>query len=64
MFVFQGGLLTFAGAVADSRFSQFCILPSRRLQPFQVHPAAADLGKVVLGLLHKPAIFGAAKDLR
>ena|ERR1017187_1567613 len=35
-----------------------------QLQPFQVHPVAADLGKIVLGLLHKPAVFGTAENLR
>ena len=39
-------------------------LPLGEFQPFEFNPVAADLGKVVLGLLHKPAIFGAAKHLR
>jgi hypothetical protein len=33
-------------------------------QPFQFNPVTADLGKVVLGLLHKPAFFSAAENLR
>jgi len=33
-------------------------------QPFQLDPVAADLGKIVLGLLYKPAVFGTAENLR
>ena len=35
-----------------------------QFQPFQLDPATADLGKIVLGLLHKPAVFGTAENLR
>ena len=34
-----------------------------QLQPFQLYAVAADLGEVVLGLLHKPAFLGAAENL-
>ncbi len=33
------------------------------LQPFQLYSFAADLCKVVLGLLHKPALFASAENL-
>ena len=32
-------------------------------QAFQLYPVAADLRKVVLCLLHKPAVFGSSKNL-
>ena len=32
-------------------------------QTFQLYPVAADLCKVVLCLLHKPAVFGSSKNL-
>src|ERR1017187_7586612 len=57
--------------------SRRCLLPCRRrrtpsatceealneFQPFQLYAVAADLGKVVLGLLHKPAFLVAAENL-
>src|ERR1017187_6961884 len=57
--------------------SRRCLLPCRRRrtpsatgeealtesQPFQLYAVAADLGKVVLGLLHKPAFLVAAENL-
>lgn len=33
------------------------------LQPFQFYVIAVDLSKVVLSLLHKPAVFGASEHL-
>src|ERR1019366_543996 len=36
----------------------------RDFEPPKLQPVAADLGKVILGLLHKPAFLGAAENLR
>jgi hypothetical protein len=43
---------------------QPAVLGSSNFQPFQFNPISADLGKVVMGLLHKPAFFSAAENLR
>jgi hypothetical protein len=34
-----------------------------QFQLFQLHPVGADVGKIVLSLLHKPAFGAAAKHL-
>jgi hypothetical protein len=34
-----------------------------QFEPFQFHPVGANVGKVILRLLHKPAFGAAAKDL-
>ena len=36
----------------------------REFEPLELDPVAADLGKVVVGLLHKPSVFGTAENLR
>src|ERR1017187_2217615 len=36
----------------------------RDFEPPKLQPVAADLGKVILGLLHKPAFLGAAENFR
>ena len=35
-----------------------------QLQTFQVHLVRADMGKIVLRLLHQPAVCGTAENLR
>jgi hypothetical protein len=35
-----------------------------QFQPFQLHPVGADVGKIVLRLLHQPAFGAAAEYLR
>jgi len=42
---------------------KWTILGLDEFQLFQLHLAAAYLGKVVLGLLHKPAFLSAAENL-
>jgi hypothetical protein len=62
-----------SGALPERRFRRggFLLVGSitydinwlRDFQSLKFQPVAADLGKVVLGLLHEPALFRSSKDL-
>jgi hypothetical protein len=55
--------LTSDSCTIEPSLSKPQLLLSRNLQPFDLDPVAADLGKVVVSLLHKPAFLGPAKSL-